>query len=127
MNSLDVIRIRENLGLTQKEFANLLNVSLRTVQNYEAGGTIPKSKYAILHKLENENIEDEENYNDVLMLKEERVQYGSPTNQLQEKERTILFLKDHLKDKEKIIVNYEREVKRLIHDLDDLKSKTNKI
>ncbi|MGB3452902.1 MAG: helix-turn-helix domain-containing protein [Moheibacter sp.] len=126
MNSLDVIRIRENLGLTQTEFANLLNVSPRTVQNYEAGGTIPKSKYAILHKLENKNIEYEENDNDVLMLKEEKAQYGSPTNQLQEKERTILFLKDHLKDKEKIIVNYEREVKRLRNDLDDLKHKTQK-
>jgi DNA-binding XRE family transcriptional regulator len=51
MNSLELIEIRKKLGKTQNEFAELAGVAIRTVQNWEAGGKIPKSKHALLHNL----------------------------------------------------------------------------
>lgn len=38
---IDVKKIRDAKGLTQKELANLCGVTIRTVQNWENGGTIP--------------------------------------------------------------------------------------
>ena len=51
INSLDIRKYREQNGLSQTDLAELVGVSFRTIQNYEAGHTIPKSKYAIFHKL----------------------------------------------------------------------------
>lgn len=51
MSDLDVKRIRKKLGITQTEFAEIVAVSLKTIQNWEAGGKIPATKDAILRKL----------------------------------------------------------------------------
>lgn len=51
MNKLELIEIRSKLQKTQEEFAKLAGVSIRTVQNWEAGATIPKSKHAFLRNL----------------------------------------------------------------------------
>ena len=51
MNTLELIKKRVDLGCTQEEFAGLAGVSLRTVQNWEAGKAIPKSKHAFLRNL----------------------------------------------------------------------------
>lgn len=51
MQNLDIKQIRESLNLTQQEFANKLGMSLRSVQNWEAGGVIPQSKHEIIRKL----------------------------------------------------------------------------
>lgn len=48
MSDLNIKEIRENLGLSQTDFARKIGVSLRTVQNYESGGVVPASKYEIL-------------------------------------------------------------------------------
>ena len=50
MSDLDVKIIRQNLHLTQGEFAQLLGITKRTIQNWEAGGVIPESKSEILHR-----------------------------------------------------------------------------
>jgi len=50
MSDIDVKKIRERLGLTQEEFADLIGVSRNTIANYEKGGKIPASKRAILSK-----------------------------------------------------------------------------
>jgi phage repressor protein C with HTH and peptisase S24 domain len=39
---------RKELGITQKELADIIGVSYQTIQNWESGKTIPKSKYQIL-------------------------------------------------------------------------------
>ena len=52
MCEVDVKGVREKLGYTQKEFAKLVFSSERTVQNWEAGKTIPPSKHEILRVLE---------------------------------------------------------------------------
>ena len=44
MNDLNVREIREKAGLTQEELAERMGVSLRTIQNWEAGSVIPGTK-----------------------------------------------------------------------------------
>lgn len=51
MNSLDIKKIREALGVSQEQLAEMVGVHPRTVQNWESGTTIPKSKHAILRDL----------------------------------------------------------------------------
>ncbi len=51
MNGMETREIREKFGLSQERFAKLLGVTARTVQNWEAGGTIPQSKQEILHEM----------------------------------------------------------------------------
>mgnify|MGYP000389490606 FL=1 len=51
MNGMETREIREKFGLSQERFAKLLGVTARTVQNWEAGGTIPQSKQEILHEI----------------------------------------------------------------------------
>lgn len=51
INSLNIKKYRENKGLSQSELADMVGVSFRTIQNYEAGTKIPKSKYAIFQRL----------------------------------------------------------------------------
>jgi DNA-binding XRE family transcriptional regulator len=55
MNNLELLKIRTKLGKTQEEFALLAGVSPRTVQNWEAGKAIPKSKHAFLRGLLEKN------------------------------------------------------------------------
>ena len=54
MNDLDIKQIRAKIGLTQAELAKKLGVDTKTVQNWESGATIPKSKYGILGVLSKE-------------------------------------------------------------------------
>jgi len=52
--TLDIRKKREQKGWSQTTLAEKVGVSLRTIQNYEAGGKIPKSKYAIFRVVFNE-------------------------------------------------------------------------
>ena len=51
MTDLDVRKIRETLGISQETLAEMVGVHPRTVQNWESGSTIPRSKHAILRDL----------------------------------------------------------------------------
>jgi phage repressor protein C with HTH and peptisase S24 domain len=51
MNDIDIKNIREELGLTQSEFANRVGVALRTIQNWESGKIIPESKISLLRNI----------------------------------------------------------------------------
>lgn len=51
MNDLNIKKIREKLGISQEQLAKMVGVHPRTVQNWESGSTIPKSKHAILRDL----------------------------------------------------------------------------
>lgn len=61
MSDLNVKEIRNKLGLTQEEFAKELGVALRTVQNWETGGVIPRTKCAILRKLNDNKLSSNNN------------------------------------------------------------------
>ncbi|WP_340074305.1 helix-turn-helix transcriptional regulator [Leptobacterium sp. I13] len=51
VNSLTIKKYREENGLTQMQLAEKLGVSFRTVQNYESGHPIPKSKLVLFRSL----------------------------------------------------------------------------
>lgn len=51
MTDRDVKRLRQNLGFTQKELAEKIGVSLKTIANYESGGVIPEVKQRLLKSL----------------------------------------------------------------------------
>lgn len=47
----DIEKLRGLLDLTQESFASRLGVSARTIQNWEAGKVVPKSKLTILREM----------------------------------------------------------------------------
>lgn len=47
----DIKKLRELLNLTQKEFADKLNTTERTIQNWERGSKIPKPKLKLLSQM----------------------------------------------------------------------------
>lgn len=47
----DIERLRNLLGITQELFASKIGVSPRTVQNWEAGKKVPKSKLPVLSEI----------------------------------------------------------------------------
>ncbi|MCM1440039.1 MAG: helix-turn-helix domain-containing protein [Roseburia sp.] len=48
MTANEIKEIRSQLGLSQEALAERLGVHARTIQNWESGGKIPKSKDALL-------------------------------------------------------------------------------
>lgn len=50
-DELDIKGLRSKLGVTQKKLAEMVGVSTNTIQNWESGTTIPKSKHQILGRL----------------------------------------------------------------------------
>ena len=54
MNELDIKKLRAKMGISQEKLAESIGVSLRTIQNWESGSVIPKSKHAILHMIIND-------------------------------------------------------------------------
>lgn len=51
MNDLNIKEIREKLSVSQETLAEMVGVHPRTIQNWESGTKIPKSKHAILRDL----------------------------------------------------------------------------
>lgn len=52
MTAKEIKEIRSRLGFSQEQLAEKLGVHARTIQNWESGGKIPKSKDAILCSLQ---------------------------------------------------------------------------
>lgn len=50
-NNLSIKKFRKDHNITQEKLAELVGVSFRTIQNYEAGLKIPNSKTAIFRAL----------------------------------------------------------------------------
>lgn len=51
MTDLELKDLRKKLGLTQVELAKLVGVDVKTIQNWESGRKIPRSKDGILQSL----------------------------------------------------------------------------
>ncbi len=52
MNGLDIKDLRLKLGVTQRELAEMVGVSEKTVQNWEYGKPIPTTKHQILRAIQ---------------------------------------------------------------------------
>lgn len=50
--------LRKILSISQEELAKTLSVSRRSIQNWESGGVIPKTKHAILRQLHDEAMDN---------------------------------------------------------------------
>lgn len=55
MTELELKELRRKLGLTQVQLAEIVGVDVKTIQNWEAGRRIPKTKDGILRGLETKN------------------------------------------------------------------------
>lgn len=55
MTNLEFKELRAKLGLTQVEMAKLIGVDVKTVQNWETGRNIPKTKHGILRDVAEKN------------------------------------------------------------------------
>lgn len=108
MSELHIKELRESIGKTQTELAEMIGVSLRTIQNYESGGIIPKSKYAILRKLQ--NVDENE-----LELFENKSQSKIYIEEISKLKKEIDDLKDHLADKDRIIKMQDKQIADLEH------------
>ena len=85
MSDLDIRNIRKKLKISQTELSKLLGVSLRTVQNWEAGETIPKTKHEILHNLLKSNKPVENLINGIPLIPIEAMAgYGAGETQILE-------------------------------------------
>lgn len=51
MSEFDIKGLRKEIGLTQKELAEKMGITVRSVQMWEAGGTIPESKKKLLESM----------------------------------------------------------------------------
>lgn len=51
MKAIDIKLKRKALGYTQKKLSELVGVSVQTINGYENGKEIPKTKYQILEKV----------------------------------------------------------------------------
>ncbi|WP_448607626.1 helix-turn-helix domain-containing protein [Paenimyroides ceti] len=71
INALTIKTMREKLGWSQTKLGEMIGSSLRTIQNYESGGAIPKSKIAILHSVFSEFSAKEDMHGDAIDIKNE--------------------------------------------------------
>lgn len=51
MIDLNIKEVRSSLGVTQKQLAEMLGVSVATIQNWEYGGKIPRTKHQTISAL----------------------------------------------------------------------------
>ena len=93
MKEIDVLKIRENLGLNQKEFGELIGVDRRTIINYEQGKPIPASRVKLLELMLSNGIGDRPNEK-ISLTHKKREPLVDVDEDLR---REILDLKDHIK------------------------------
>ncbi|MFT4170618.1 MAG: helix-turn-helix domain-containing protein [Dysgonomonas sp.] len=60
MNAEDIRKMRKTLKMTQTDLSKKLGVSLKTIQNYEAGEVIPDSKKELLRMVLSGNTDKDE-------------------------------------------------------------------
>lgn len=78
---MDVYKIRKQLGLTQKQFAEIIGVSYQSVQNWEKGGKIPEARAKMLKSFIHtgkEKLEDFD-YDEEKLISEEKLDRATPS------------------------------------------------
>lgn len=108
---LTIKELREEKGWSQSELAEKLNVSLRTVQNYEADQSkIPLNKLNKIYKILNSNLADN-------LIMEDVSPYNSKDDNLKE----INFLKEKNRFLEEQVSFYKEKIQQLETEKLDLK------
>ena len=114
---LTIKELREERGWSQSELAEKLNVSLRTVQNYEADQSkIPLNKLNKIYKILNSNLADN-------LIMEDVAPYNSKDDNLKE----INFLKEKNKFLEEQVSFYKEKIQQLETEKLDLKKENTRM
>lgn len=98
MDTFEVKKIREELGLSRQNFANKIGVDRRTVANWEQGKLIPESKIKLLKLISLGNSAE--------MVSASPTEKNEARNQtIDHLNREILQLNDHIKSLKESIVD----------------------
>jgi DNA-binding XRE family transcriptional regulator len=97
MNDLDVKKIRKKIGVSQEVLAEMVGVHPRTVQNWEAGGVVPKSKHAILRDILKTQQMDSDQNDSITIPREVFDQITKLTETILSQQRTIETLTNEFK------------------------------
>ncbi len=116
MNGIDVMKIREELGLTQQKFADLIGIDRRTVVNWEQGRVIPDSKIKLLNMIIEGKRKDGFKNN----INEEIVSVDLH-REIMDLKDYIKTLKEFLEEKTTVAELYKSENARLKYELERLK------
>lgn len=114
MNDLDIKEIRRTLNITQKELAERVGVSVNTIQNWESGGTIPKSKHKILGAL----LPSQHN-----VFGGQHVQNGDAVNG----DKIVEQIRDEVKEEKVSIKNMECNFEQLMRTIDRMQNTIDKL
>lgn len=117
MSTIDVTKTREELGLNQREFADLVGVDRRTVVNWEMGRKIPNSKLLLFEMLLDMNRKPKETN----LPGEHKSTSSDLTSEILELKDHIKTLKDFLNEKTITAEFYKNENLKLKEDLDNLR------
>jgi transcriptional regulator with XRE-family HTH domain len=118
MSTIDILKIRKNLALTQQEFAELIGVDRRTVINYEQGKKVPESKVKLLQLMIDNGLT-----NVPLEQKEKTFKKTELHNDADMLSREILDLKDHIKTLKDFLEEKNKLAEMYISENNSLKAK----
>ncbi len=102
MTDLELKNLRKKLGITQAEMASLVGVDIKTIQNWERGRTIPKSKDGILRNLES---------NPHIVFGGQHVQNGDAVNG----DKVVEQIRDEVQSEKITVQNLECSFEQLIN------------
>lgn len=114
MNNIELKNLRKKLKLTQKEFASIIGVDVKTIQNWEAGRAIPSSKDGILRNLE---------ANPHIVIGGQHVQNGDAVNG----DKIVEQIRDEVKEEKVSIKNMECNFEQLMRTIDRMQNTIDKL
>ena len=132
----EIKQLRAILGITQKELAEKIGTSIKTIANYEAGAVIPMGKQRLLHSLlvnarnntssgdninSNRNVHNEGSINGSVSTGDNHtsinggVSVGNDsTSKLSDYEQRILLLEEKIQHLEEMLKEKERFIQVLL-------------
>lgn len=113
MNEINVRELRKKLGITQSELASIMGVSVQTIKNWEAGGTIPAPSKAKLKEVANLHVSGQGN----------TVANNINGNNLQNSDAVINALIHQLDEKDRQVAKSQEQIDRLLTIIEKLNSK----
>ena len=128
-DEINVKKIRKKLGLSQQKLADILGLHLKTIQNYEKGTAIPKSKQPVFLNLQesinsdsaiigNNNKNVLQNVKNSKVHIDDRKYYSDSPDvlrvQIEEKEERIKEKDAQIKEKDAQIKEKDAQIKQLL-------------
>lgn len=120
MDVEELKNIRDFLKISREEMAERLSISINALGDWEyKKKRVPKGKVKLIEYVFNTYFENKSELGDV--AQETPPIYETPTDQLEEKERSIYLLQRTIQDKEELLNLCRQEVDRLKKEIYTLK------